>query len=170
MDNVYTSSVKTEIGKLHLAATEKGLVLVTQPHVKKKDFDDQLKSLFPQAKINKENSLLKKTAKQLEKYFEGRLSEFTVSLDLQGTTFQKKALNKVAQIKYGKTKTYGQIAELIGSPKAYRAVGSANAKNKISFIIPCHRVVATNSLGGYAGGLKLKEKLLLLEKNNSNRK
>ena len=170
MDNVFTHSVNTEIGKLYLAATEKGLVLITQPSTTKKEFNEQIKSLFPQAKINKENSLLKKTAKQLEKYFKGQLTEFTIPLDLQGTTFQKKALNKVAKIKYGKTKTYGQIAELIGSPKAYRAVGSANAKNRIPFIIPCHRVVASNSLGGYAGGLKLKEKLLLLEKNNSNRK
>ena len=167
MVDIFTYSVNTEIGKLFLAATEKGLALITLPSTSKKEFEAELKELFQNALFKKENSLLKKTAKQLEKYFNGNLSQFSVPLDIQGTQFQKKVLTKVSQIKYGTTKTYGQIAVAVGSPKAYRAVGSANAKNRIPFIIPCHRVVATNGLGGYAGGLKLKEKILLIEKINS---
>ncbi len=167
MVNVFVYSVKTEIGKLYLAATEKGLALITQPNRNKKEFEKELNKLFPNALFKKENSLLKKTAVQLEKYFNGTLREFSIPLDIQGTDFQKKILTKVSKIKYGTTKTYGQIAVEAGSPKAYRAVGSANAKNKIPFVIPCHRVVSSNSLGGYAGGLKLKEKILQIEKINS---
>lgn len=167
MINIFTYYVNTEIGKLHLAATQKGLALITMPSVSRKEFETELKELFPNALFKEENSVLKKTAKQLEKYFKGNLSEFSVPLDIQGTQFQKKVLNRVLKIKYGQTKTYGQIAVAVGSPKAYRAIGSANAKNRIPFIIPCHRVVASNGLGGYAGGLKLKEKILQIEKKNS---
>ena len=167
MTNIYTSSVNTLIGKLYLAATEKGLTHVTLPSTTREEFETSLKADFPNSTIQKENSLLKQTATQLEQYFKGELSTFSIQLDIQGTDFHKKVLRKVSQIKYGQTKTYGQIALEAGSPKAYRAVGSANAKNKIPIIIPCHRVVASNSLGGYAGGLKLKEKILSIEKNNS---
>ncbi len=167
MINIFTYYVNTEIGKLYLAATEKGLALITQPSTSKKEFEVVLKELFTNALFIKENSVLKKTAVQLEKYFRGNLSEFSIPLDIQGTQFQKIVLNKVLKIKYGQTKTYGQIAVAVGSPKAYRAIGSANAKNKMPYIIPCHRVVASNGLGGYAGGLKLKEKILQIEKKNS---
>ena len=165
MDKLFTLSVKTTIGRLYLAASEKGLVLITQPHIKKEEFLHQLKNRFPNSNIMKENTVLNKTAKQLEQYFLGELKSFTIPLDIQGTAFQKKVLDKVSQIAIGTTKTYGQIAKEINKPKAYRAVGTANATNRLPFVIPCHRVVASNGLGGYAGGLKLKEKLLLLESN-----
>ncbi len=166
MTNIFTHSVNTEIGKLCLAATEKGLTQITLPSVNKKEFEEDLAKLFQNAVLKDKNSLLQNAATQLEQYFKGTLFDFSIPLDIQGTAFEKKVLQKVAAINYGSTKTYGQIAAEAGSPKAYRAVGSANAKNKIPFIIPCHRVVASGGLGGYAGGLKLKEKLLLLEHNN----
>ncbi len=166
MPNIYTYSVVTKIGELFMAASENGLTHVTLPSTTQKEFQAELESDFPNAILQKENKILKETASQLEQYFEGKLSKFTIPLDIQGTAFQKKVLSKVARIKYGSTKTYGQIAKEAGSPKAYQAVGSANAKNRIPIIIPCHRVVASNSIGGYAGGLELKMKILQLEKNS----
>jgi O-6-methylguanine DNA methyltransferase len=97
-------------------------------------------------------------------YLDGKRSKFSVKIVLSGTEFQKAVLKKVAKIAYGMTKTYGEIAQLVNNPGASRAVGTANAKNKLPIIIPCHRVVASKGLGGYGGGINLKKKLLQLEK------
>ena len=91
---------------------------------------------------------------------------FDLPLDPIGTEFQKKVWQALKEIPFGETRSYGEIAKLIGNEKASRAVGMANNKNPIAIIIPCHRVIGANGkLVGYAGGLDLKEKLLKLEKN-----
>lgn len=101
------------------------------------------------------------------KYLEGKLKEFTVAFLFKGTSFQKKVWNELLSIPYGQTRTYKDIAENINCPKAYRAVGSALNKNPIAIIVPCHRVVGSSGkLVGFAGGLDVKEKLLMLEKRN----
>jgi methylated-DNA-[protein]-cysteine S-methyltransferase len=84
-------------------------------------------------------------------------------LDIRATPFQKKVLRRVARIPFGKTATYGRVAASVGAPNASRAVGQANASNNLPLVIPCHRVVAANGLGGYGGGLTLKKRLLNLE-------
>ena len=105
---------------------------------------------------------------ELEEYFNGRRSEFSVKVDLaKGTEFQKKVWNALRDIPYGETVSYKEIAEKIGNPKAVRAVGGANNKNPIPIIIPCHRVIGKDgSLTGYGGGLSKKECLLNLENEN----
>lgn len=113
-----------------------------------------------------ETPLIKKAYEQLDEYFKGLRKNFDLPLLLEGSEFQVKVWKALMTIDYGKTATYGDIAKLIGSPKASRAVGGANNKNKIAIIIPCHRVIGSNgTLTGYAGGLGIKKYLLDLEHN-----
>lgn len=104
-------------------------------------------------------------ARQLEEYFAGTRSEFTVPLDLDGLTpFRAQALRALSQVPYGETVTYTELAHAAGSPNAVRAAGSACATNPLPLFIPCHRVLrADGSLGGYRGGVEAKRFLLALE-------
>jgi len=102
---------------------------------------------------------------QLKAYFKGELTKFNLKFNIQGTKFQKRVWLELEKIEYGKTISYGEIAQRIGNPKAARAVGMANNKNPIPIIIPCHRVIGKNgSLTGFGGGLEVKQYLLELEK------
>jgi len=101
---------------------------------------------------------------QLQAYLKGDLKAFNIKLNPQGTDYQKMAWHALSQIPYGETRTYKEQATTCGNPKASRAVGSANGKNPIPIIIPCHRVIASNGqLTGFAFGLDIKKKLLSLE-------
>ncbi len=108
--------------------------------------------------------LLTETRKQLEEYFDGKRKEFNLPILLRGTEFQKKVWQGLCTIPYGETRSYKELAELVGNPKAVRAVGGANNKNPIMIIVPCHRVIgADGSLVGFGGGLEVKKYLLELE-------
>ncbi|AKN16546.1 methylated-DNA--[protein]-cysteine S-methyltransferase [Mycobacterium haemophilum] len=108
------------------------------------------------------------TVSQLGAYFAGELTEFAVELDLRGTKFQQRVWQALLTIPYGETRSYGEIAEQIGSPGAARAVGLANGHNPIAVIVPCHRVIGANgSLTGFGGGLDRKHTLLELEKHQA---
>lgn len=112
-----------------------------------------------------ETALIKKAAEQLNEYFKGERKDFELPLNTSGTDFQKKAWSALLEIPYGETRSYKQQAEMLGNPKACRAVGMGNNRNPIMVIIPCHRVLGANgSLTGYAGGLDVKRFLLDLEK------
>lgn len=101
---------------------------------------------------------------QLDEYFAGRRREFDLALDLRGTPFQALAWQALLRIPFGATVTYGQQAAMIGRPTAARAVGSANGRNPVPIVVPCHRVLAAGSaLGGYSSGLDVKRALLALE-------
>lgn len=116
----------------------------------------------------KETELIKEAIKQLNEYFEGKRSIFDLPLETEGTEFQKKVWNALKEIPFGETKSYGEIAKIIGNEKASRAVGMANNKNPIMIVIPCHRVIGANGkLVGYAAGLEVKEMLLNLEKSHN---
>lgn len=111
-----------------------------------------------------EDAIITKTRRQLDKYFEGKLRAFDLPLAPEGTEFQQRVWAALLKIPYGATRSYGQQAQLIGSPKAVRAVGLANGRNPIAIIIPCHRVIGANgSLTGYGGGMARKQLLLDLE-------
>jgi methylated-DNA-[protein]-cysteine S-methyltransferase len=119
----------------------------------------------PNGYEKKETPLIKKAAQQFGEYFKGKRKTFNLPLTMQGTDFQMKVWNALKKIPYGKTISYGELAAMIGNPKACRAVGMANHNNPIAIIIPCHRVIGHDgSLTGYGGGLELKQKLLELEK------
>ncbi|MDP9164955.1 MAG: methylated-DNA--[protein]-cysteine S-methyltransferase [Actinomycetota bacterium] len=103
---------------------------------------------------------------QLEDYFAGRLLDFDLDVEMIGTEFQRRVWQALLTIPYGETRSYGQIAQQIGSAGASRAVGLANGHNPVSIIVPCHRVIGANgSLTGYGGGLVRKKQLLEMEKN-----
>lgn len=100
----------------------------------------------------------------MEEYFEGKRTDFDIPLDLIGSEFQIGVWEQLLRIPYGKTRSYKEQAEALGKPLAIRAVANANGLNKISILIPCHRVIGSDgSLTGYGGGLWRKEKLLQLE-------
>lgn len=114
-----------------------------------------------------ENDIINAAFLQLEEYLAGKRKSFELPLLPQGTEFQRKCWNALLEIPYGETATYGEIAEKIGCPKGFRAVGLANNRNPVAVFIPCHRVVGANgALTGFAGGLDVKKKLLDLERKN----
>ena len=105
-----------------------------------------------------------KAAKELDEYFAGGRKTFDLPLLFVGTEFQEKVWNTLLEVPYGETRSYGWMAEMIGNPKAVRAVGTANGSNSISIFAPCHRIIGSNgSLTGYGGGLPAKKFLLELE-------
>ena len=154
-DLTVSKVIATPIGKLTLVASPKGLQQVIFGAKKLSG----TKSASTKAKL-----FLTQTERQLREYFAGDRKKFSIKLDISGTEFQESvwlALNKIA---YGKTISYAQQAKLVRKPRAFRAVGTANGKNPVAIILPCHRVVASDgTLGGYGGGLAIKRKLLSLE-------
>lgn len=123
----------------------------------------------PQKALLQTTELLSMATIQLDEYFQGKRTIFSLPFKLTGTPFQLAVWKELQNIPYGKTTSYKEIAQKINKPKAYRAVGMANNKNPLPIIIPCHRVIGSNGkLIGYAGGLKLKNYLLELEKSHTN--
>lgn len=115
---------------------------------------------------NSNHSLLLQLETELNEYFMGERTIFTVPLSPRGTVFQKNVWETLCTVPYGSTISYAQEAKLCGNPKATRAVANANGKNPISILIPCHRIISSDgSIGGYSGGLWRKEFLLALEKS-----
>ncbi|MDX5476275.1 MAG: methylated-DNA--[protein]-cysteine S-methyltransferase [Bacillaceae bacterium] len=128
------------------------------------DIEDMVKQ-HNNLKESRDHHIINEVKQQLQEYFSGERTEFDVPMTLHGTTFQVNVWKALMNISYGETKSYKQIADVIQNPKAVRAVGQANRRNKIPIIIPCHRVIGQNkSLVGYAGSqTHYKEKLLRLE-------
>lgn len=112
--------------------------------------------------------VMKRLINELDRYFAGHLTKFSVPVDpASGTPFQRRVWNKLTAIPYGETRAYSEVARAAGRPAAARAVGSANKRNDIPILIPCHRVIhAGGTLGGYASGLKIKRALLELERSS----
>lgn len=147
------------IGVLTLVASDEGLthVLFEGEELVDAGLPDDL----PEAN---DDPTLEAAAGQLGEYFAGSRREFDLPLDLHGTDFQKDAWRALAAVPYGETRSYGEQAEAIGRPGAFRAVGAANGRNPIPVILPCHRILgADGSLTGFAGGLDTKRRLLNLE-------
>lgn len=118
--------------------------------------------------FGKKSALTDRVHQQLVEYFEGKRKRFDFAFEFHGTPFQEEVWKALLSIPYGETRTYKDIAIRIGSPKACRAVGMANNKNRLSIVVPCHRVIGSNGkLVGYASGLSMKEFLLNLESENA---
>lgn len=145
METIY---LNTPVGTLEIKGDIDGLAFV--------NFIDPEES---ESKIIPES--LQNTVQQLSEYFEGNRTNFKLKLNPEGTFFQKKVWQQIKDIPFGKTASYQEIANQLGDPKAIRAAASANGKNPIAIIIPCHRVIGSDgSLIGYAGGLQRKKWLL----------
>lgn len=154
---LFKKQIHSPIGKLTLVASNEGIREIVFPNSSVKNENALRKEKHP---------LLLQCEKELKEYFEGKRSEFSVPLEIEGTEFQKKAWKALTKIPYGKTKSYAEQAVRAGNYKAIRAIGAANGKNPIPIIIPCHRVIAsTGHLHGFGGGLDRKQKLLEIEGN-----
>jgi methylated-DNA-[protein]-cysteine S-methyltransferase len=150
--------IESPVGKLRLVASANALVAVLW----ERERPDRLK--LEAMKFAPQQPILIETERQLSEYFVGRRTAFDLPLEPSGSEFQKKVWRALTKIPFGQKRTYLDLANAVGSPKAYRAVGAANGKNPISIIVPCHRVVGANgALTGFAGGLEAKAKLLALE-------
>lgn len=120
--------------------------------------------LFSYSEHSDSSPLLEKAKEEIEEYFQGKRKTFDLPLDAKGTEFQKKVWKELLDIRYGETLSYGEIGDRIGT-KAYRAIGNACGKNPIPILIPCHRVVGKDNIGGFSLGLDLKRKLLDIERS-----
>jgi methylated-DNA-[protein]-cysteine S-methyltransferase len=153
--------IDSPVGALTLVAQDGAIVGLYMDLQRHRPADDELGELD---RRGRRAEPLKSAADQLDAYFAGTLTRFTVPLAPRGTGFQQRVWAALQEIPYGETESYGQLAERIGSPGAARAVGLANGKNPIGIVIPCHRVVGSNgNLTGYGGGLDRKKQLLDLE-------
>jgi methylated-DNA-[protein]-cysteine S-methyltransferase len=151
--------VKTPVGALTLIASDRGLAAILWEN------DDPKRVRLDHGAADKKHAVLADAERQLKEYFAGTRNRFDLPLDFTGTPFQKKVWQALCRIPFGETRSYADIAKEVGSPKAVRAVGSANGKNPISIVAPCHRVIGKNGkLTGFAGGLEVKAFLLRLEK------
>jgi len=150
---MYYSYYDSPLGQLLLVGDGKNILRI--------DFPTTCRPVTLEAAWELDTSVFATLCEQLDAYFAGSLKNFSINLAPAGSQFQRKVWDALRQIEYGQTCTYADIAKLIGQPTASRAVGSANGRNPVSILIPCHRVIGTNgTLTGYAGGVHAKQWLL----------
>ncbi|MFX0123001.1 MAG: methylated-DNA--[protein]-cysteine S-methyltransferase [Candidatus Hodarchaeota archaeon] len=153
------------LGTLIIGTTSKGCCLLEfSDRHSLTDINSRYNKWYKMNCVEGTQSTLDKLEDELKDYFERNLHSFSVPLDLRGTTFEISVWKELQKIPYGETRSYIDIARVIGNPSASRAVGRANGNNPVAIVVPCHRVIASNgTLHGYGGGLWRKEKLLALE-------
>ena len=157
MSICYTQ-IASPLGPLLLAGDDSGL-----RHIM---FASEVQPPCPDPAWRDDAAPFTETIRQLQAYFVGDLENFNLPIAPEGTPFQMEVWQRLRDIPYGQTISYGELARRIGNPKASRAVGLANGSNPIPIVIPCHRVIGSNGkLTGYGGGLPIKEKLLALERH-----
>lgn len=164
---VYRHVFQSAIGDILLLSSERGLCFVGLPGIAAGVGEAYIGRTIAGADIVDGFERNRRVCTQLKSYFEGKLTRFELDIDLRVEGFTRDVLAVVAEIPYGEVRTYKEIARLVGQPGAAQAVGNANGANPIPILIPCHRVVAANGLGGYSGGLALKKKLLAIEQRNT---
>lgn len=148
--------ISTPIGELRVVASARALVAVY--------FPDQRGAQLPRAPEDPGSPVLDRAVAQLREYLAGTRRSFELELAPRGTAFQREVWSALTTIGYGETRSYAELAAMVGRPRASRAVGAANGRNPLSLIVPCHRVVGSDgSLTGYAGGVERKRWLLELE-------
>jgi AraC family transcriptional regulator of adaptative response/methylated-DNA-[protein]-cysteine methyltransferase len=159
--------VDSKLGKLMVAATAKGICAVSFGDAEEQ-LKSELSSEFPLAKIERGDSRLQQAVTAILKGLDGEKAILSLPLDLRASAFQLRVWSELRKIPYGETRSYGQIAEKLGNPKAVRAVARACATNPVAVVTPCHRVIASSGkLSGYRWGIERKEKLLNNEKRIS---
>ncbi len=161
MNKIYFTKIDTPYKNLFLAMSDKGVVKITFGNDSKARLFSWLEDNFPGYMYEKNDSRTKNYANQIKKYIDGKTRKLDITVDLKVDGFHGKVLKALKRIPYGKVITYGELAARAGNPRAARAAGTACGRNPIPFVIPCHRVIASNGrLGGYGGGERLKKKLL----------
>ncbi len=161
----YDSRLFPAVGRIYVAATYRGICRISLPAHPVENFFKTVIEKYNPSILIQNNRLFDNFYIQLEEYLSGRRALFSIPLDLRGTPFQSEVWEALAQIPYGETRSYGEIAGQIGRPKAVRAVGQANHVNPVPILIPCHRVIGSKGDPvGYGGGIPLKNQFLALEK------
>jgi O-6-methylguanine DNA methyltransferase len=169
METIYYSVADTSWTRLLVASCDRGLVAAFfVSDSGERDALGKLRAAFPGGEFVESPQANRRTAEELQAYSAGELKQFTVPLDLRGTSFQLEVWRALLDIPYAETRTYAEIARRTGRPRAFRAVGLANHSNPIAIIVPCHRVIGSNGrLVGYGGGLGLKKALLKHERRHA---
>ena len=158
MTDLSVARYESPVGVLALVASDRGLRAVLWPQ---DSTEEQMHRVRLGKQTHRSTPVLDEAEKQLDEYFAGTRLVFDLMLDLQGTEFQREVWLSLTDVGFGKTRTYSEQAERLGRPSATRAVASANGKNPLSIVLPCHRIVGANgSLTGFAGGLTNKAVLL----------
>ena len=168
-DYIRAAWMETPIGPMIAGATDSGICLLefTQRRIVEAQMN-RIASLLESSWVRVEHHLLHRLRLELAEYFQGTRTGFSLPLVYPGSEFQMRVWQALLRIPYGETRCYEDIAGEIGSPRSMRAVGHANGLNRISILIPCHRVVnKSGALGGYGGGLWRKRHLLTLEKRKA---
>lgn len=162
---IHLGWMETPIGPMVAGSRDGALILLEFTNrLRMKTQIETLRKRFDVGFVGEDNVVIKQTRRELEEYFAGERRDFTIALDFPGTPFETKVWTELLKIPYGETRSYEELALITSSKGAMRAVGSANGRNRIAIVIPCHRVVNKNgALGGYGGGLWRKETLLALE-------
>ncbi len=163
-ERVRYAELRAPFGSLFVAASDKGICNISLGELSRKEFMEQLRDGLGQEPVE-DRAHFRRLLGDLKRYFSGEAVEFTHRLDISRfTDFQERVWLEVKKIPRGETRTYGQVAEAIGSPRACRAVGQALRANPVPIVVPCHRVIGSNgSLTGFGSGLSTKEWLLGLE-------
>lgn len=166
---ILTTSIDTEIGPIIAATVDEELCLLEFNEPKRLAREiEELKNYFKTDIIEAESALLEKIKSQILEYFNGTRRDFTLPLVTFGTAFRKSVWHELLRIPYGTTRSYHEQSVALGSPRSIRAVANANGMNRISILIPCHRVIGSDgSLTGYGGGIERKRWLLEHEKKHS---
>jgi AraC family transcriptional regulator of adaptative response/methylated-DNA-[protein]-cysteine methyltransferase len=164
--SIVTHVLESPIGPLALGANADAVCLLEFTDPKRLERQvEMMKRRFDCPVAPGDNRRLVQLRAELDTYFAGRLTDFTVPLVFPGTPFQESVWKALLKIPYGRTVSYEDLAHTVGVPNGQRAVGTANGQNRIAIVIPCHRVVnKSGKLGGYGGGLWRKEALLQLER------
>lgn len=164
-DAIHLAWVETPVGPMVAGSRRDALCLLEFTNRRMMEAQvETLQKRFKSAFVPEDTDVLKRLRDELSAYFEGRLREFRTPVEAPGTPFEEKVWRELMKIPYGETRSYEDLARAVGSPGAVRAVGSANGRNRIAIVIPCHRVVnKSGELGGYGGGLWRKEILLRIE-------
>jgi O-6-methylguanine DNA methyltransferase len=166
MEIVHTAQIDSPIGSLRVASTERGLAYVGLPSASGRGLRGWLERSVPGARCADGFAPNRAAIAQILEYLEGKRVAFDLPLDLRGTDFQTAVWQALLEIPYGETRSYAEIARRVGRPKAVRPVGAANGANPVALVVPCHRAIASDGgLGGYGGGLRLKAKLLAMERS-----
>lgn len=160
------ATVSSPVGPLHIDIEGDAVIRLDFDDIEMSDFftDNALYSLLELPETSTEERLLAQTVLELAEYFQGERQDFGVPVRLYGTEFRRRTWQRLEAIPFGVVKSYGDIANELGQPKASRAVGGACGSNPVAIIVPCHRVAgSTGKLTGFGGGLKRKDFLLKLE-------
>lgn len=162
---IHIGWVETPIGPMIAASRELALILLE--FTNRRRMEEQIETLKKRFKtffVSEDDAVIRQTRRELDEYFAGKRNDFTIPLDYPGTPFETKVWDELLKIPYGETRSYEELALITSSKGAVRAVGSANGRNRIAIVIPCHRVInKSGAVGGYGGGLWRKQTLLALE-------